>query len=316
MTPLRAGANRRARVAAFLCRTVSPSAMNHPPETAHEEGVLEASDGVRLHTQYWKPSSNPKAVVCIVHGVLEHSGRYAHVAKVLISSAYLVAAIDLRGHGRSQGRRVFVRNFDEYLNDVRCLLADVAVKAPGKPVFLLAHSLGGLIATRFTILERPPLAGLILTGPLFEFGTGISRLARTLAVVLSKLYPTVTLANALDTRKISRDPEVVRSYLADPLNHHGGIPVRTGTEVMRAMAEVNARMEEVRVPLLIFHGTSDGLAHPVGSTRLYTRAASTDKTLRLCEGLFHEVLNEPENPSLLADLVRWLDGHNPTPKEV
>ena len=289
-------------------------AMNPPPETAHKESVLEASDGVRLHAQYWKPSGNPKAVVCIVHGVLEHSGRYAHVAKVLNRSAYLVAAIDLRGHGRSQGRRVFVRSFDEYLNDVRCLLADVAVKAPGKPVFLLAHSLGGLIATRFEILEHPALAGLVLTGPLFEFGSGISWLARTLAVVLSKLFPTMTLTSALDTRKISRDPEVVQSYLTDPLTHHGGMPVRTGTEVMRAMAEVNARMEEVRVPLLIFHGTSDGLAHPAGSKRLYARAASTDKTLRLCEGLFHEVLNEPEHPALLADLVRWLEGHTLPPR--
>ena len=299
---------------ALRCRTMSRPVMNPAPESVHEEGTLETSDGVRLYAQYWKPSSDPKAGVCIIHGGLEHSGRYAHVAKALSDSGYLVAAFDLRGHGRSEGKRVFVRSFDEYLNDVRCLLANVAVKAPNKPVFLLAHSLGGLIATRLTILERPALAGLVLTGPLFEFGSGISRLARMLAGVLSKLFPIMTLANAVDTQRISRDPEVIRSYMADPLNHHGGMSVRTGTEVMRVMAEVNARMGEVTVPLLIFHGTSDGLAHPAGSQRLYSRAASADKTLRLCEGLFHEVLNEPEHTALLADLVRWLDGHTPPPR--
>ena len=183
--------------------------MNPPFETAHEEGLLQTSDGVRLYAQSWTPSSEPKAVVCLVHGGLEHSGRYAHVAKALNNSGYLVAAIDLRGHGRSEGKRAFVRSFDEYLR----------------------------------------------------------------------------------------------------------IPVRTGTEIMRLMAEVNARMGEVTVPLLIFHGTSDGLARPAGSKRLYARAASADKTLRLCEGLFHEVLNEPEHPALLAELVKWLDGHNPSPRE-
>ena len=281
--------------------------MKLPPDPTHEEGVLETCDGVRLFVQYWKPSSEPKAVVCIVHGGMEHSGRYAHVAKVLSGAAYLVAAIDLRGHGRSPGRRVFVRKFDEYLNDVRCLWSDVAGKAPGKPVFFLAHSLGGLIATRFTIWEHPALAGLVLSGPLFEFASGISRWSRMLAVVLGKLLPTLTLANAVDTKRISHDPEVVRAYGADPLIHHGGMPLRTGAEIIHAMAEVNARMEEVCVPLLIFHGTSDGLAHPAGSQRLFARAVSADKALRLCEGLFHEVLNEPEHPALLVELVRWLD---------
>jgi acylglycerol lipase len=269
--------------------------------------MLESSDGIRLYTQCWKTAEDPKAVVCIIHGGLEHSGRYSHVGNALGNSGYTVATIDLRGHGRSEGRRIFVRDFDDYLNDVRCLLAEAQAKVPGRPIFLLGHSLGGLIATRFVLVDRPVLAGLVLTGPLFEFGSGISRLARMLALILSRFFPTLALADAVDTTKVSRDPAVVSAYLADPLNHHGKMPVRTGTEVMRAMAEVNARMEELKVPLLIFHGTGDGLAHPAGSQLLHARAASTDKTLRLCEGLFHEVLNEPEHPALLSEMVSWLD---------
>jgi acylglycerol lipase len=289
--------------------------MKSPREITCEEGLLEASDGIRLYVRYWRPSGGPKAVVCIMHGVLEHGGRYAHVANALNGSGYLVTAIDLRGHGLSQGRRVFVRRFDDYLKDVRCLVSDAAAQAPGKAIFLLGHSLGGLITTRFTIWEQPSLAGLILTGPAFEFGGGVSRLARMLAVMLSKLFPTLALANVLDTSKLVRDPQVLCSYTADPLVHHGRIPVRTGTEAMRAMAEVNARMEELTLPLLIFHGTNDNLAHPAGSKQLYARAASADKTLRLCDGLFHEVLNEPEHPALLADLVRWLDRHTPSQRD-
>jgi alpha-beta hydrolase superfamily lysophospholipase len=236
------------------------------------------------------------------------------VANVLTRSGYLVGAIDLRGHGRSPGRRVFIRVFDEYLIDVRSLLSQAAKQAPGRPVFLLAHSLGGLIATLFVISERPSIAGLVLTGPLLGFGRGISKTARTLALIMGRFFPSFTIANALDTAAISRDPGVVNAYANDPLVHHGGIPARTGAEVIRAVAKTDGRMEEVQVPLLIFHGTGDRLAAVDGSKRLYGRASSSDKTLRLCDGLFHEVLNEPEREALLEELVKWLDGHTDIPR--
>src|ERR1035438_8388306 len=120
-------------------------------ELTHQEGWVEASDGVRLYAQWWKPSGTPRGVGNIVDGGCEHSGRYAYLANVLAQSGYLVAGIDLRGHGRSPGRRVFIRSFDEYLTDVHCLLSQAAKQAPGRPVFLLGHSLGGLIATLFVI---------------------------------------------------------------------------------------------------------------------------------------------------------------------
>ena len=281
-------------------------------ESSHQETFVEASDGVRLYAQWWKPSGPPKAVVCLVHGGSEHSGRYAHVANALTRSGYLVGAIDLRGHGRSPGGRVFVQVFGEYLTDVRSLLSQAAKEAPGRPVFLLAHSLGGLIATLFVISELPSVAGLVLSGPLLELGSGISRTGRTLALIVGWLFPCFPIGNALDTTAISRDPHVVSAYATDPLVHHGAIPARTGAEVIKAVAEMDTRMEEVRAPLLIFHGTHDRLARVEGSNRLYERASSTDKTLRLCQGLFHEVFNEPERETLLGELVKWLDEHSQT----
>jgi len=278
-------------------------------ESSHQEGWLAASDGVRLYARWWRPSGAPKAIICLIHGGGEHSGRYAHVAQALTRSGYLVGAVDLRGHGRSPGRRLFIRSFDEYLTDVRSLLSQAATEAPGTPVFLLGHSLGGLIATTFVIAERPAIAGLVLSGPFLEIGQGISKTGRRLAPIMGRLFPTLTLANALDTTAVSRVPEVVSAYATDPLVHHGGIPLRTGAEVMKAIAKTDARMAELQVPLLIFHGTADRLAAVDGSRRLYARASSSDKTLRLCEGLFHEVFNEPEREILLGELVEWLDGH-------
>jgi acylglycerol lipase len=284
-------------------------------ESSHQEGWLAACDGVRLYAQWWRPSGAPKAIVCLIHGGGEHSGRYAHVAQALTRSGYLVGAVDLRGHGRSPGWRLFIRSFDEYLTDVRSLLSQAAKAAPGTPVFLLGHSLGGLIATTFVIAERPAIAGLVLSGPFLEIGPGISKLGRRLAPMLAWLFPRLTLANALDTTAVSRVAEVVSAYATDPLVHHGGIPLRTGAEVMKAIVEAEARMAELQAPLLIFHGTADRLAAVDGSKRLYARASSSDKTLRLCEGLFHEVFNEPERETLLGELVKWLDGHmaNPGP---
>jgi acylglycerol lipase len=282
-------------------------------ESSHQERWLTASDGVRLYAQWWRPSGAPKAIVCLIHGGGEHSGRYTHMAQALTHAGYLVGAVDLRGHGRSPGRRLFIRSFDEYLTDVRSLLMQAAKEAPGTPVFLLGHSLGGLIATTFVIAERPAIAGLVLSGPFLEIGQGISQAGRRLAPILGRLFPTLTLTKALDTRAVSRAPEVVRAYATDPLVHHGGIPLRTGAQVMKAIANTDTRMAEVQVPLLIFHGTADRLAAVDGSKRLYARASSSDKTLRLCEGLFHEVFNEPEQDTLLGELVKWLDGHTDVP---
>ena len=276
---------------------------------SHSTGTYESDDGLRLFEQEWSPEGTPKAGVVIVHGYGEHTGRYVHVAEELTQNGYAVSTFDLRGHGRSQGDpRTFVRSFDEHLDDLERFLSRVRERHSGRPLFLFGHSMGGTIATLFAIARQPEIRGLLLSGASLKLSDNYSPSMITLAKIISLVLPKLRLIK-LDASAVSRDAEVVREYVTDPLVYHGGIPARTGAEMNRAMERIRQRMETLEVPLLIMHGTCDLLADPEGSRQLYDRAESDDKDLRLYEGLYHEILNEPEKTQVLADMVEWLDTH-------
>lgn len=276
---------------------------------SHSTGTYESDDGLRLFEQEWSPEGTPKAGVVIVHGYGEHTGRYVHVAEELTRNGYAVSTFDLRGHGRSQGDpRTFVRSFDEHLDDLERFLSRVRERHSGRPLFLFGHSMGGTIATLFAIARQPEIRGLLLSGASLKLSDNYSPSLITLAKIISLVLPKLRLIK-LDASAVSRDAEVVREYVTDPLVYHGGIPARTGAEMNRAMERIRQRMETLEVPLLIMHGTCDLLADPEGSRQLYDRAESGDKDLRLYEGLYHEILNEPEKAQVLADMVEWLDTH-------
>ncbi len=278
-------------------------------QSSHSTGTYESDDGLRLFEQGWSPAGTPKAVVAIVHGYGEHSCRYVHVAEELTRNGYAVSTFDLRGHGQSQGDpRTFVRSFDEHLDDLEHFLSRVRERHPGRPLFLFGHSMGGTISTLFAIARQPEIRGLLLSGASLKLSDKYSPSLITLAKIISFVFPKLRLLK-LDASAVSRDPEVVRDYVRDPLVYHGGIPARTGAEMNRAMELIRQRMEALEVPLLIMHGTGDLLADPEGSRQLYDRAESGDKDLRLYEGLYHEILNEPEKAQVLADMVEWLDAH-------
>jgi len=272
--------------------------------TCHE-AWLEAADGVRLWRRSWLPEGDPAALVVFVHGFTEHSGRYDHVAEALCRRGYAFQAIDLRGHGRSQGYRAWVRSFDVYVDDVARLLAAACQAHPGKRTFLVGHSLGGTIVTLLAVDRRPALAGLILSAPLLKMPNHLFRTLRYLAIFASRIVPRLRITS-LGARYISRDPQVVAAFEDDPLVFHGRFPVRTGAEILRALRRVRRRMEAVELPLLVFHGTGDMVTDPQGSRQLHARAGSADKTLRLYEGLYHDLLHEPERETVLDDLLDWL----------
>lgn len=269
-----------------------------------EEGTLE-SGGLRLFTRHW-PHPAPKATVAIVHGFGEHSGRYAHVARALHDRGYRVFAFDLRGHGKSEGPRAYVQSFDAFLGDVGAYLRWVDAQAPDRPRFLLAHSLGGCISTLFTLRHRPKLAGLVLSGPALKLGEDFSPAKIAAGRFLGRYFPRLPIEK-LDSGSVSRDPEVVRAYQADPLVFHGWVRTGFGLAFMAAAEEVGERMEEVDLPLLVLQGAKDRLVNKAGGRELYERARSKDKTLTVYPDLYHEVFNEPERQAVLSDLCAWLD---------
>jgi alpha-beta hydrolase superfamily lysophospholipase len=249
-------------------------------------------------------------VIVIVHGLHEHSARYAHVGARLAGAGFAAYAADHRGHGQSDGRRANLERMALVVDDLGSFVRFAAERHGGLPVFMVAHSLGGLIALQHATEPGTSLDGLVLSGPLVQV-TVESALLKSLAGVLSAVVPDLGVA-ALDLEeKISRDPAVVRAYREDPLVYRGKAKARTGAEILATTQNLPARLPRLSVPLLLLHGTDDEICALAGSTMVHDRVSSPDKTLRRYQGLYHEVFNEPERDEVLADLVSWVEKHLP-----
>jgi alpha-beta hydrolase superfamily lysophospholipase len=280
----------------------------------HTTGTFAGAGGREIFWQAWTPDPDPavqlRGVVVIVHGAGEHSGRYQHVAQRLVTEGYAVYALDHRGHGRSDGPRALIDRLDSAVSDIESVVAIARDAHPGLPVFMLAHSMGGTFGVQYALAHQDRLAGLILSGPLAALD-GAPAPLRLVGRMLSVLAPGVGLI-AVDSGLVSRDPQVVEAYRGDPLVHHGKLPARTLAELARAIDAFPARAPQITLPTLILYGTEDRLAPPRGSVMLGERIASDDKTIKPYEGLYHEILNEPERERVLDDLCAWLDAHTRT----
>lgn len=274
------------------------------------EGTFASTDGRTLYKRAWLPDGAAKATLAIVHGYAEHSGRYARAGAFFSSRGYAVHAFDLRGHGRSEGERVIVRSFNEYLDDLDAFLALIREREGEKPLFLLGHSMGGAVVALAAVTRRPAVAGFVLTGAAIKppAGWGPRRIVVEMFVLLGRLLPKLRLTK-LDAATVSRDPAVVADYDADPLNYRGKIPLCMLRAMVRSTRVIAKRAPTITAPLLILHGSADQLADPEGGHALYERASSVDKTWKLYEGLYHEILNEPEQDLVMRDIATWLDAH-------
>ncbi len=271
---------------------------------AHDEGRFEGKGGTSLFWQSWRPRGDVKAALVIVHGLKDHSSRYGFAATQLAASGVAVYAFDLRGHGDSAGDRVVVDKFDDYLDDLGAFLLRVRAAEPGKPVFLFGHSMGGTIAALFALDRKPDLRGLILSAPALQADVGGIKRGSTRA--LAAVAPNLAVFS-LDVDQFSRDPLTVATIKADRLVDQGNAPAHTAVELLDAMDRVQAKESELALPLLVLHGDADQITMPEASKTLVAKAASTDKTLKLYPGLWHDLLHEPERAQVLADVQGWIE---------
>ena len=275
-----------------------------PPET---RSTFRTRDGLALSSCSY-PCPAPRARVVLVHGYAEHMGRYAHVIEALNGAGFEVHAFDLRGHGCSAGDRVWVDRFDQYVSDLAVFVDRVKAREPGKPVFVMGHSMGGAIVTTYVLTRKPDLRGLVLSAPALKPGADVSPFLIGTAGLFSAIAPGLGLLD-LKNEDFSRDPAVVAAMGKDPLIEQGAGPARTASELLNALVEIGKHMEQVKLPFLVMHGTKDKLTNPEGSKELNARAGSTDKSLKIYEGLWHDLLHEPERAQVLSDLTSWLDAH-------
>ena len=276
--------------------------------TQHHEGSFTAFDGLTLYRQWWLPDGDPKGVVMLVHGLGEHSGRYGHVAGRLIGAGYAVHALDHRGHGRSDGKRVFVTSYDEFMADMIQFRGLIETQHPGVPLFVLGHSMGGNIAMGHVLDHQDGLAGMVLSGPALQVGEDLTPAKIKIFSLVAKVAPGFR-PEGLSADAISRDQAVVDAYRADPLVYTGKISAGLGAALIGAMQSFPERYSDLTLPVLVLHGTEDRLASIEGSRALEAGAVDADLTARYYDGLFHEVFNEPEQDDVLNDLVGWLDAH-------
>ena len=275
------------------------------------EDKWEDKDGTLFFIQGWEPeNANPKALVALVHGLGEHTGRYAHVGKALTEAGYALVSFDLRGHGRSGGARGHTPSLEVYMQDIQQFLQLMMKRYPEIPHFLYGHSLGGLLALVYAIQYGMGLKGVLVTGPGLRAALQEQRAKIAIVRLLGSFLPTMTLHSGLDAASISRDSTIVEAYKKDPLVHFSA-SLGFGRAALNAIDLCFARASELPVPLLIIHGKKDKIAYPSGSedfARLL-RAADKDVTLKLWNELYHEVHNEPEKEEVFQVMTAWLDKH-------
>lgn len=273
---------------------------------SHIEYEWKAADGLKIYAQAWEPETAPKAVVCLVHGLGEHGGRYTYVAETLNQGGYAVLASDLRGHGKTEGKRGHAPSFDAFMDDMAILLKNAAQCYSGSPCFLWGHSLGGVLVANYVLRRKPQLEGVVITSAGF-LRTSISNQKAKIqfAKIAGKIIPEMSMPTGLDANKISRDPEVVERYVNDPLVH-GVATLAMAKYTIDAIPWACAHASEWALPVLIMHGDGDAIAFVSGSEE-FANLIKQDCTLKIWPGLWHETHNEPEKEQVLAYALGWLD---------
>ncbi len=271
----------------------------------HVEGRFQTPKGANIYYQHWQPEGNPQAILFVVHGLAEHSGRYMNLVNYFVPRGYAVYGLDHIGHGKSDGTCVYLERFSDFIGPLKTYFDLIQGWHPGKPVFLVGHSMGGLIGSVYLLEHQDELKGAVLSAPAVKVSDTISPATIMLGKILSGILPKAGLL-ALDANAISKDKAVVSAYINDPLVYTGKVTARLAAEMLSAMQRVTSEAATIRLPILLLQGNADRLVDPGGANMLHEKAGNADKTLKVYEGLYHEIFNEPERERVLKDMEAWL----------
>lgn len=277
----------------------------------HLETSYETHDGKKLYLQAWMCES-PKASMLLVHGLGEHSSRYLYLVEKLVELGVSVFTFDGRGHGKSaEGKPdAYFDSYKDYLKDIDALFGKVKSYVPGVPAFIYGHSMGGGLVAAYVLEYKPDARGVILSSPNIKEAEGTSKLLIAIGGIMSKYFPRLK-ALKLDASKISRIPGEVEKYLNDPLVYTDPIPARTANELLLMMRSIQKRANEFDLPVLLIHGSADGLTNPKGSEILMEKARSKDKSLKVFPGGYHELINDLDKEEVKSLIVDWVKGRIP-----
>lgn len=266
--------------------------------------TLRSHDGLALALHRSRVDA-PRCACLLVHGYAEHAGRYQELVRGLAGIGVETFAIDLRGHGRSEGVRADVRDYGEYLSDLQALYEHIAAERPGLPLLVFGHSMGGALALRFALEHGDALDALILSAPFLRPALAPPGWLLSIARRLAQTFPLLPVQR-LDPRTLSRDPDVVEAYRKDPLTYTGRIRARMGHVMVASGPPLLERAGELGVPTLIVHGAADDLIDPRASEELAARIRPDLVTFRLYHGVYHELLNDLDRELVLADILAWI----------
>lgn len=264
---------------------------------------------ITLACTTYSPEGSKKATVLISHGYAEHMGWYSHVVQAFLEKHIAVSLLDHRGHGLSGGPRANVMDFNDFARDFSVFAEQVLEEdSEGTPFFLLGHSMGCPIILRYLELfqAQEKFRGMILSGAALIVSQKVSPLLRKMSGLLSSILPHLPVAD-FDSGGLSRDPEVISKYLADPLIYTKKTKARIGTYLLNARGFVEGFLPNLSLPLLLLHGGGDRIISPESSRLICEKAGSEDITLKIYPELFHEILNEPEQKTVMKDILTWIE---------
>lgn len=267
------------------------------------EQMLVSAGGVKIFVRSWRPQAAPRAVVVICHGVNSHGGQYFWSAERLAAAGYVVYALDLRGRGKSEGERFYVGDVKEYVADVSTVIRQAKANDPGLAVFLLGHSAGGVVSCTYTLDNQSQLAGLICES--FAFKVPAPDFVLGIIKWLSGFAPRLKVLT-LHNKDFTRDPKALAALNGDPLIKNEKQPAKTVAALVRADERLKREFPKITLPVFILHGTADKATVPQGSQFFYDTAGSKDKTLRLYEGHFHDLLNDIGKEGVMDEIENWI----------